>query len=97
MNAKKTTYILTALLIAAIAGLLIWATAAENPDTVSPPPASGSGAESRPSAESGASSDSLPPDASSRPDVSETPSETSEDAEEAYAQRVGKSLSLIHI
>ena len=51
MNAKKTTYILTALLIAAIAGLLIWATAAENPDTVSPPPASGSGAESRPSAE----------------------------------------------
>ena len=61
MNAKKTTYILTALLIAAIAGLLIWATAAENPDTVSPPPASGSGAESRPSAESGASSDSLPP------------------------------------
>ena len=69
MNAKKTTYILTALLIAAIAGLLIWATAAENPDTVSPPPASGSGAESRPSAESGASSDSLPPDASSRPDA----------------------------
>ena len=94
MNAKKTTYILTALLIAAIAGLLIWATAAENPDTVSPPPASGSGAESRPSAESGASSDSLPPDASSRPDVSETPSETSEDAEEAYAQRVGKSYRI---
>ena len=89
MNAKKTTYILTALLIAAIAGLLIWATAAENSDTISPPPASGSEAESRPSAESGASSDSLPPDESSRPDVSETPSETSEDAEEAYAQRVG--------
>ena len=94
MNAKKTTYILTALLIAAIAGLLIWATAAENSDTVTPPPASGSGAESRPSVESGASSDSLPPDASSRPDVSETPSETSEDAEEAYAQRVGKSYRI---
>ena len=94
MNAKKTTYILTALLIAAIAGLLIWATAAENSDTVTPPPASGSEAESRPSAESGASSDSLPPDASSRPDVSETPSETSEDAEEAYAQRVGKSYRI---
>ena len=94
MNAKKTTYILTALLIAAIAGLLIWATAAENSDTISPPPASGSEAESRPSAESGASSDSLPPDESSRPDVSETPSETSEDAEEAYAQRVGKSYRI---
>ena len=94
MNAKKTTYILTALLIAAIAGLLIWATAAENSDTVTPPPASGSRAESRPSVESGASSDSLPPDASSRPDVSETPSETSEDAEEAYAQRVGKSYRI---
>ena len=87
---KKITYILTALLIAAIVGLLIWATASEAPGEVSSPPESGGTSGGEASGESGAASESLPP----APDVSESPSETppetSEDAEEAYAQRVGK-------
>ena len=90
MHMKKITYILTALLIAAIVGLLIWATASEAPGEVSSPPESGGTSGGEASGESGAASESLPP----APDVSESPSETppetSEDAEEAYAQRVGK-------
>lgn len=91
MHMKKITYILTALLIAAIVGLLIWGHGVRSAGRSLIPAgirAAHPGGEA--SGESGAASESLPP----APDVSESPSETppetSEDAEEAYAQRVGK-------
>lgn len=95
MHMKKITYILTALLIAAIVGLLIWGHGVRSAGRSLIPAGIRRHIRRRSVRRErrGFRKPAAAPDVSESP--SETPPETSEDAEEAYAQRVGKSTASI--